>query len=178
MKTAALAWRMLVHPADAWNEVAERDDRARDTVLRYVLPLALLPAAGWALRMEALAPASRLASFAATFVLVTFMVFVVATAFQLLAPAYAVPRRWSAAVAVAAFGSTPMMACGLLFVSPLLAAIGVVALMQALYLYSLGLRRIMGCRAGDAAEFTAMAFLVSTALSGAAGAAGSALGWL
>ena len=178
MKTAALAWRMLVHPAAGWNEVAECDRRARDTVAHYVLPLALMPAAGWALRMQDLGPEVRLVSFAATLVLVTSMVFVLAASIQLLAPAYQVPRKWSAALSVAAFGSTPVMASGLLFVSPVLAAVGVIALMQALYLYSIGLRRIMGCRQGDAAEFTAMAFLASMVISGALGAAGSALGWL
>lgn len=150
----------------------------RDILGRYVLPLALFPATGWALRMDDLAPAARIASFASTFVLVVAMVFALAAAFHLLAPAYQVSRRWSGAVAVAAFGSTPVMASGLLFASPLLAAVGVIALMQALYLYSIGLHRVMGCRRGDAAEFTAMAFMVSTLISGVAGAAGSALGWI
>lgn len=178
MKAAALAWGMLVHPADAWNDVAQYVDRPWAAAVRYLLTLALLPATGWALRMEDIAPAVRLASFAATFVLVISMVFILAAAFLLLAPAYEVRRRWSGAVAVAAFGSTPVMASGILFASPLLAAVGVVALVQALYLYSTGLQRVMGCRRGDAAEFTAMSFLVSTVISGLAGAAGSALGWL
>lgn len=169
---------MLSHPQQAWDEIALRNDRAGATLRRAGLPLALLPAAGWALRWEDLAPSARIESFAMTLVAAMATFVSLAAAIHLIAPAYGVTRRWALAVAVAVHGSTPVLVCGLLFVWPLLTAVGVIAMLHCFYLYYLGLQHLMGCRASDAAEFTALSFLVSMAIAGIAGAIGSGLGWL
>ena len=169
---------MLVHPRQAWDEIAARRDGAGKTLVSTGFPLATLPAAGWALRLQDLAPAARIESFAMTFAAAMGTFASLAAAIHLIAPAYGVKRRWSHAVAVSVHGSTPVLACGLLFAWPLLTAVGVIAMLHCFYLYYLGLQRVVGCRASDAAEFTAISFLVSMVIAGTIGAMGSGLGWL
>jgi len=169
---------MLVHPRQAWDEIAVRNDRASATLRSSGLPLAVLPAAGWALRFQDIAPSARVESFAMTLAAAVATFASLAVAIHLVAPAYGVTRRWSQAVAVSVHGSTPVLACGLLFAWPLLTAVGVIAMLHCFYLYYLGLQRVMGCRPSDAAEFTAISFLVSMAIAGSIGAMGSGFGWL
>lgn len=169
---------MLVHPRQAWDEVASRSDGAGKTLGSNGFLLATLPAAGWALRFHDLVPAARIESFVMTFAATMATFASLAAAIHLIAPAYGITRRWSHAVAVSVHGSTPVLACGLLFAWPLLTAVGVIAMLHCFYLYSLGLQRVMGCRASDAAEFTAISFVVSMVIAGTIGAIGSGLGWL
>lgn len=168
----------MTEPEAAWADIAQRSPSALRTFCGFAVPIAVLPAAGWALRLQPMDLSARIEAFLMTcaFVLVTLVS--VAIAIWVISPLYRVARSWPRAVAVAAVGSTPLALSGLFFVTPLLAAVGVIALPHCLYLYAVGLRVLCGCRTGDAAEFTAMVFLLSTALSGLIGAAAGAAGLL
>lgn len=177
MNPVRAAWRVIVDPRAAWRELGA-DGAAARPVLAFAVPMALLPATGWSLRPGEFALADRLGAFAMTYVLVLAMVVALAAAIHLVAPMYGIPRRWRAALAVAAYGSAPILACGPLFVSPLLAAVGVFAMLHCLYLYWTGLQDVMHCRRGDAAEYVAITFMLSSVLAGIAGALCSAAGWI
>ena len=101
-----------------------------------------------------------------------------AFAFYLISPMYRLERRWSRAVEVAAYGSTPVLLAGVLMVLPVLVMVSVVAMLHSFFLYYLGVQKLLGCRRSEAAEFLAVACLLTAIASLGLGAGGGALGVL
>lgn len=77
---------------------------------------------------------------------------------------------------MAAYAATPVFLCGALLVMPLLVVASVAGFAHSLALAYLGLRELLGCRASDAAGFTAgalmFALVASLLLGGLCSAAG------
>lgn len=178
------AWRVVFSPASEWQAVAAERRDWRALLFGYVLPLALLPAAGWAvgvaLGSDAAGFAARqfFAAFATTLVLSPLSIALLALALYVISPMYGLRRDWNGAVAVAAYGSTPVLVAGALLVIPVLVAVCVVALLHGFFLCYLGVQRVLGCRRSESAEFVAVSCLLAGLASLAAGAAGGALGLL
>jgi Yip1 domain len=171
------AWRLLRSPQSEWAAIAAERSRPLRVFLTYVLPMSALPAIAWAIgialfpgdlafRGETVVDPGSAGQLART-ALVTFAgsvlaVGTLAAAFFAIAPMYEVRRDWPSALSVAAYGTTPVWLAGVLFVKPSLVSIAVLAVVHACYLYFAGLQRVAGVKRGDAAEFVALAVLLTT----------------
>lgn len=144
----------------------EADPPWSATLLRYLLPLCALPALAWPLGQawsgELPWAAAKLApAFFGTATAALVSIVVLAGAFYLLAPFFDADRTWRRALAVAAYGSTPVLLTGALLVSPVLIVACVASLVHCCALYYLGVQALLGCRESDAAFFCAAAAMLS-----------------
>ncbi len=180
---APLKLHILWRPDAAWQAVRAAEPGWRRSLFGHVAPLALLPAISWPvghaldpIGPQALEVAALAVSFAVTFLLCVATVVLAAAAIHLLAPVFGVARRWDAAMAVAAYASTPVLVAAPLLFSAVLTIIVVVAFFHACVLCSQGVRHVLGCRGEDASLYVAavgfvsgIAGLILGGLSGAAG---------
>ncbi len=114
--------------------------------------------------------------FASTLFLALAAILILAAGFYVLAPWFGARRSWDAAVALAAYASTPVLVSWFLLVFPPFAVVPVVALLHYFALCYLGVQQLLGCRESEAALFVAGAWVFSAlgsmllgALCGAAG---------
>ena len=193
---ATQAWNFLVHPLAAWQALGGATRAWYRPLIFYVLPLALLPALGWALgtayfpiadsiASNPVAQASGISFVAAMFALVVKIVVLYLTSVVLLAiaiflvsPIYRVTTDWTRTVEVAAYGSTPLLLAGALMLWPILIVVSLAAPMPSCYLVYLGLQIRLGCRHGEAIGLVAVAMVLAIVMSLFLGAAMGALGFL
>lgn len=180
----ARAWRLLRSPEREWCAIAAERGPSPTLFVRYVVPMSALPAIAWATGLalfsgelgsrgtaaDATSAAEILRTALITLGGAAFSVWVLAAAFFALAPMYEARRDWPAALAVAAYGTTPVWLAGVLLLKPILAVVIVPAMIHACVLYHSGVQRVAGVKAGDAAEFVALAVLLATVVLAAAGA--------
>lgn len=184
------AFRLLASPAGEWAAIAADRESWRGVALRYVLPLAAVPAVAWMVGRVvfpgdlatwedarlARAPAAIAWAGAAAFCGSVLWVAILAGAFWALAPMFGVRRDWARSWKVAAYGTTPAWLAGVLLVKPVLVGLLLIALLHCSYLYYAGLQVVSGVKQGAAAEYVGvvlfLALLASTLLGGllAAGA--------
>jgi hypothetical protein len=172
------ALQLIVSPAREWEAVAVEDLPPARVFLGYVVPLSAVPAVAWMLGLAmfgaglgfrdedvaALAPGGILYAGAVTLAGSVLSVLALAAAFFLVAPMYAVSRHWGRALNVAAYGTTPLWAAGILLMHPGLVILGPLAFLHCCHLYYSGLQRVAGVKQGDAAEYVAISlFLVTVA---------------
>jgi Yip1 domain len=184
------ALRLIVSPAREWEAVAAAELPSGKVLLGYVVPLSAVPAVAWMIglaifgadlgfRDEDVVPLTltlgrTLYSGAVTLAGSVLSVLALAAAFYLVAPMYATPRHWRRALAVAAYGTTPLWVAGVLLVKPGLVIVGLVAFLHCCHRYYAGLQRVAGVKRGDAAEYVAISlFLVTIASLVVGGAIGS-----
>jgi Yip1 domain len=182
------ALRLIVSPAREWEAVAAAELPSGKVLLGYVVPLSAVPAVAWMIglaifgadlgfRDEDVVPLTFgriLYSGTVTLAASILSVLALAAAFYLVAPMYATPRHWRRALAVAAYGTTPLWVAGVLLVKPGLVIVGLVAFLHCCHLYYSGLQRVAGVKRGDAAEYVAISlFLVTIASVVVGGAIGS-----
>jgi len=177
--------RIVFRPRAAWAAVRAADPPWSRSLLRYVLPIALLPATAWPLGQAASGqlagsqstlPAALAAGFTATLALSLACVLLLALGIYLLAGFFRSTRSWNKSVAISAYSSTPVLLCGALLFVPILAIASVGALIHGLVLCSLGLNEVLGCRDEDCAAYVASAAVFTGAASVALGALCSAAG--
>lgn len=162
-----------------------------DALLRgYILPLALLaPIAtvvgmktfdrGWDPAHGYLVPADQiLAAGAATYFAIVGSIFVLAAIFVAIAPMFGGERDYVSALKVATYGAIPVLLAGVTLLVPVMVIVGLVGLCHTLYLYWLGVRRVLHVPAGAGTEFVGISLLLLTIVSAVAGAAASAIGLL
>jgi hypothetical protein len=176
---------LVLTPAGEWEAIRAEGPAWQDSLGAYALPLALLPALGWASGL-ALNPvddprmvggaAGFALSFVQTLTLSVLNVGVLALGFYLLLPLYDLRRDWNAAAAVAAYGSTPVLLSGILLVVPVLVMVSLLGLMHCFYLYYLGVHRVLGSRPSEATGFVAAGCVFTVFVSALIAALASALG--
>ena len=178
------ALRLLVSPAREWAAIAVDRESWTVVALRYVLPLAAVPAVAW-MAGRALFPADlvtwesvpleRIPAVIARAGAVAFCgsilwVTVLAGVFCALAPMFGVRRNWAQSWKVAAYGTTPVWVAGVLLVKPVLVGILLVAMLHCSYLYYAGLQVVAGVKQSAAAEYVGIVLflaLVASTLLGA-----------
>jgi len=176
---------MIFRPTAEWAALRAADPAWSSSLLRYALPLALVPAVGWpAGQMLGDSPPpgwgatpERFASvFITTLAFSLVGVVLLALAFYVLAPVFHVHRNWNRSMTVAAYASTPVFVASPLLVSPALAVGSIVALFHCFALCYLGLQQILECRESESAVYVAAAVAVtgfaSMLMGGLCGAAG------
>ena len=104
--------------------------------------------------------------------------FALAGIFVLLAPLYGSSRDYRKALEVATYGAVPVLLAGATLVLPVMALVGLVGLVHSLYVWWLGVRRVLAVKPGHQAEFIGIAMVLLFVASTLAGAAAGALGAL
>ena len=89
---------------------------------------------------------------------------------------YRSSRNYQDALKVATFGAVPVMLAGATLLLPVMALVGVVALVHSLFLFWLGAKQVLHVDRGEQAEFVGIAMLLLSVAATIAGAAASALG--
>jgi hypothetical protein len=173
---------ILLRPQATWQEIRAADAPWTQPLVRYALPLALLPSVAWPLGRAAgglAAPGETVAAgFAATLLLTLACVLLFALGLFALASFFETQRSWSRAVAVACYSATPILLCGALLFVPILVVASVGGLLYALGVCALGVETVLGCKGSEVAGYVAGAAFFMGATSMALGALCSAIGWI
>ena len=186
------ALRRIVHivfrPREEWDRIALEDTPLPVLFRRYILPLSLLaPIAtmigmrifdtewsadnGYRVPVEQILAAGTVTLFASIL-----SVFILAGIFVLIAPMYGSSRNYRDAVKVSTFGAVPVLLAGATLLLPVMAVVGIVALVHSLFLFWLGAKQVLHVGRGEQAEFVGISMILLSAVSTVAGAAASGLG--
>jgi hypothetical protein len=103
-------------------------------------------------------------------------VFALAGIFVLIAPLYGSSRDYRKALEVATHGAVPVLVAGALLILPVMVMISVVALCHTLYLYWIGVRRVLDVPEEARTEFIGISLTMLGGLSSILGAALSSAG--
>ena len=186
------AFAVTFAPRREWEAIASERPAALAVLLRYVVPLAAIPALAWMIGLAVFGmelvvlgepivrpgPAVILRAGLATFLGSILSVALLAGAFALIAPMYGARRDWRGAWTVAAYGTTPVWLFGVVLVKPVLIVAMLAVLLHCAYLYHDGLQALHFARAGEAPEYVAIALVLLLAASTLAGGLLSTLGML
>ena len=126
-----------------------------------------------------LVPADQiLAAGVATYFATVGSILMLAAIFALLAPMFGGLRDYVAALKVATYGAIPVLLAGATLLLPAMAIVGIVGLCHTLFLFWIGVRRVLNVPPGAEAEFVGISLVLLTFLSVLIGAAASAIGLL
>lgn len=181
---------IVLRPGDEWEAIAREDTSVDELTRRYIVPLSLLAPVATVIGMKFfdrewdadagyLVPADQILAAGATTLLTSIAsVFALAGIFVLLAPLYGSSRDYRKALEVATYGAVPVLLAGATLVLPVMALVGLVGLVHSLYVWWLGVRRVLAVKPGHQAEFIGIAMVLLFIASTLAGAAAGALGAL
>lgn len=179
---------LILTPSLAWDEIADEPSTVDQLIRRYIVPLALLAPiatvygmktfdASWDPAHGYLVPEDLIwAAGAATLFATIFSIFALAAIFVLIAPMYGSSRHYPSALKVATYGAVPVLVAGATLVLPVMAMVSVVALCHTLFLYWLGVRRVLAVPEEARTEFVGISLVMLGGASSLAGAALSSIG--
>lgn len=179
---------LLFYPRAEWDEIARESIRVDTLVRSYILPLSLIPPIATVIGMKTfdaswnpaagyqVPPDEIYAAGMATLLGSIGSIFLLAAIFRLIAPMYGSSRNYRDALKVATFGAVPVMLAGATLLLPVMAIVGVVALVHSLFLFWLGAKEVLHVRRGEQAEFVGISILLLSVVSTIAGAAASGMG--
>lgn len=189
MSTLSRVVGILVRPGAEWNAIAREPASVAGLLVRYVLPLCLVPSAAIAIGVTyfgagwnpvhgyALSSDKALAAGAATFFYAVVTILLLAVIFHFLARARNRPRRtYAEALQVAAYGAIPVLLSGAFLVLPVLVMLSIVACIHSLFLLNGGLRTVLRVEEGESAMLVGISIVLLTIASMAIGAIAAALG--
>lgn len=179
---------IVLRPQDEWERIASERIGVDALIRRYIVPLSLLapiatvigmntfdrewdPSAGYLVASDEIFSAG-----AATLFATIVSIFLLAAIFKLIAPMYGSSRDYAAALKVATFGAVPVLLAGAMLVMPVMVMVSAVALCHTLYLYWLGVGRVLNVSAGAKTEFVGISMVLLGGVSTLAGACASSVG--
>lgn len=181
--------QLLIHPQDEWDSIASESIDV-DTLIRwYILPLSILAPIATVIGMKTfdrtwdamagyLVPSEAIYSAGvATLFASILSIFALAGIFKMIAPMYGSSRDYVAALKVATFGAVPVLLAGATLLMPVMVMVQVVALCYTIYLYWIGVGRVLNVSAGAQSEFVGISMTMLGAVSTLGGAFASSLGW-
>lgn len=179
---------LFVRPDEEWQAIA-REPIGVDSLIRgYILPLSLLTPAATAIGMSTfdaswdptagyLVPPDQIFAAASTTLFGTIVsIFVLAGIFKLIAPMYDSSPTYGAALKVATFGAIPVLLAGATLVIPAMVIVSGVAMCHTLYLYWIGVGRVLAVSPGAKSEFVGISMTLLGGLSTLIGAMASSIG--
>ena len=188
------AWRrllwLILDPRNAWDAVAREPLDVDRLVARFILPLSLLAPVATVVGMTTfdrrwdaangwLVPEQEIFAAGATTLFASIVsIFLLAAIFCLIAPMYGSSRDYRAALNVATFGALPVLLAGATLLLPVMVAVPVIALCHTLYLYWVGVERVLAVAPGSQTEFVGISLTLLAGLSTLLGALASAAGLL
>jgi hypothetical protein len=179
---------LILTPSQAWDEIADETPSVDHLIRRYIVPLALLAPAATVFGMKTfdaswdpahgyLVPPEAIWAAGATTLFATIVsIFGLAAIFVLIAPMYGSSRNYASALEVATYGAVPVLLAGATLVLPVMAMVSVVALCHTLFLYWLGVRRVLAVPDEARTEFIGISLVMLGGASSIAGAALSSAG--
>ena len=179
---------LVLVPNQAWDEIAREPASVDVLIRRYIVPLALLaplatvigmktfdaswsPAHGYLVPPEAIWAAGATTLFASIA-----SIFLLAGIFVLIAPMYGSSRDYPSALKVATYGAVPVLVAGALLFLPVMVMVSMVALCHTLFLYWIGVRRVLDVPENACTEFIGISLTMLGGLSSILGAALSSAG--
>lgn len=190
-RAAWRAVRLVLSPDEEWQAIGNETPEPWSIFGSFVLPLACIPAAGWSVKLSlfgseggrhgdgaAMGLAQILQGGLTVWVCSVLSVIVLASSIYVLAPLFVRSRAWPHVVQVAAYSSAPVLLGGVILAIPDVAYMVLLAAFQALYVMYAGLKRVLGVKEDNAAEYVALSIVLLTAVSTLLGALGGALGML
>jgi hypothetical protein len=188
MGTLARIGRLLLRPQEEWDRIAREPIGVNALIARYILPLSLLAPIAVVIGMSTfdrdwdpsagfLVPPDQIYSAGATTLFATIgSIFALAMIFRLIAPMYGSSRDYVAALNVATFGAIPVMLAGATLLLPVMVSVSAVAFVYSLYLYWLGVGRVLNVAAGSQSEFIGISLTMLGGVSTLVGACASSVG--
>jgi len=190
METLRRIVYLIFRPAAEWDAIASEKTSVDVLLRRYILPLALLAPIATVIGMKTfdrewdpvhgfLVPAEQiLAAGTATYFATVGSILALAAIFTLIAPMFGVPRDYLAALKVATYGAIPVLLAGATLFVPVMAIVAIVGLCHTLFLFWIGVRKVLNVPRGAEAEFVGISLVLLTFLSVLIGAATSTIGLL
>ncbi|MEO7727113.1 MAG: Yip1 family protein [Burkholderiales bacterium] len=183
------AARVTVFPDAEWRVISGETPHPRATFTRFVLPLALIPAASWALDLllfggyasggnVSLGASQIFRGGLMAYAGMVLSICLCAASIVIVAPLFTGLRNWSRALQVAAYSSAPVLLGGILLILPNLAFALIVPYFHGLYLQYAGLQHVLAVKERDAAQYVALSTLLLMVLSTIVGALGMWAGLL
>lgn len=180
---------IIMRPGKEWEVISRETTTVGALSLKVIVPLCLIPAVatvigmnffdtGWdALHGYTLPREKILGVGAANFVFAVLTVFMLALIFHFLAPVEShVRKSFADALKVAAFGSIPVLLAGVFLVLPVMVMLMLVAAVHSLFLYNVGLKKVLRVPESESAMLLAIAMVMLCVPSAAIGAMASMLG--
>jgi hypothetical protein len=179
---------LLLRPDEAWQAIAQEPIGVDRLIRSYIVPLSLLAPIATVIGMSTfdrdwdpmagyLVPPDQIFSAGAATLFCTIVsIFVLAGIFKLIAPMYGSSRSYSAALKVATFGAIPVLLAGATLFMPAMVIVSVVGLCHTLYLYWVGVGRVLAVSPGAKTEFVGISMTLLGGMSTLIGAAASSLG--
>jgi hypothetical protein len=167
--------RIVLARHDDWRRIGEeRWHRA----LLYAAVLSLIPAVATLAMVRTSDLPLPDSAVVMTYLASLTSVVALGAAFRLLARMFGARISWSAGLAVAAYGTTPVWIASVLLFSPVLVMVTVVSALHALDLYYVGARIVFGIREDDAGIFVMLSAVAAIAIATLLGAGVGSLGLL
>ena len=188
---ARRAFRLVLCPEEEWRAIASEAAEQWRILALFVLPLGSIPAAAWSAKLAlfgsedgqlgegtAAGLAQVLQGGLTVWVCTVLSVLVLASSIYALAPLFVPSRDWPRALQVAAYSSAPVWLGGIILAIPDAAYIVLLAVLQACYVMYAGLKRVLGVKEDNAAEYVALSIVLLSLVTTLLGALGGALGML
>jgi len=140
-------YRVVFHPRLEWDRIAHEATTYGTLIWRYIIPLALLAPIATVIGMSVfdtawdagqgyrVPPQGILGAGTATLLASILSMFALAGIFVLVAPMYGSSRSYLDALKVSTFGAVPVMVAGVTLLLPVMAIVGVAALVHSLFLF-------------------------------------------
>jgi hypothetical protein len=167
---------LVCRPAAEWERIAGERTSVDELLRRYILPLAALAPIATFIGMKTfdrswdpdqgyLVPADQIFGAAATtFFAIVGSIFALAAIMVLIAPMYRRRPDFLSALKVSTHGAGPLLLSGSVLVLPVMVVVSMVALFYTLFLYHVGVTRVLEIRE-DQFEFIGISLLLLTFVS-------------
>jgi len=179
---------LFLHPDEEWQAIAREPIGVDSLLRRYILPLSLLTPAATVIGMQTfdaawdpaagyLVPPDEIFAAGATTLFGTIVsIFVLAGIFKLIAPMYDSSPSYVDALKVATFGAIPVLLAGATLFIPAMVIVSGVGLCHSLFLYWVGVGRVLAVSTGSKSEFIGISMTLLGGLSTLIGAMASSVG--
>ena len=157
---------LILTPTQAWEEIAREPASVDALIRRYIVPLALLAPIATVIGMKTFDASWDPAH----------GYLVLAGIFVLIAPMYGSSRDYPSALKVATYGAVPVLVAGALLFLPVMVMVSLAALCHTLFLYWIGVRRVLAVPEEARTEFIGISLTMLGGLSSIIGAALSSVG--
>ncbi len=179
---------LIARPSSEWDRIASAPTSVDRLIRRFIVPLSLLTPIATAVGMRTfdgewdayagffVPPELIFAASATTLFTSIVSIFVLAGIFVAIAPMYGSSRNYRAALNVATYGAVPVLLAGVTLLLPAMVIVTMVGVCHSLFLYWIGVRRVLEVPAEANAEFVGVSMTMLAGLSTIAGAMASHAG--
>jgi hypothetical protein len=179
---------LVARPSSEWDRIASAPTSVDRLIRRFIVPLSLLTPIATAVGMRTfdgewdayagffVPPELIFAASVTTLFTSIVSIFVLAGIFVAIAPMYGSSRNYRAALNVATYGAVPVLLAGVTLLLPAMVIVTMVGVCHSLFLYWIGVHRVLEVPAEANAEFVGVSMTMLAGISTIAGAMASHAG--